>query len=1716
MDTPGSDIPSGSTGISTSDTSTATSPKPHIPSVSPDELSSNNHTTSIIENNDSASDVSMSADSDDDDEDEDTLDSPVIQLNSNTQVPEQVNGAILQSPQPETSRKRKYSESREDDPNGHINNTKVLREMHKRLKPDETQDQWRSDGHLYLNRSVLPAELWHHIFTFTPPKTLGNLLQVNKSFNTYLDPSSDSSIVPLSKSSVQVLKPEAIWQASRRHFKPLMPVPLVGQTELDMWRLACSTSCQFCSKKNTSIISAQSDQWHLGPGENGVIPVWSFSVRSCGHCLLQHAVKEIDLLLSSSVPSLVMPALPFVFLTNELHVIPATALQQGQPPPNTQITKYYFKKHIDAIKDEFESVKAMGSATIEEWLKGLEDRGKQRRNDAARWERWEASGGVIRMKTLEKHEHPKQIPAAVSPNTNLAPAQGQPILTNGFSTLSNHTPVTHPLPQVPKSLPAIHTSFRKFFLLLIMQIIPPIETDYMAIAASNPPPRYDSPSQSMYSAYTPRSNQQPRAERTKEEVADLKAARRTEIERRCLSLNPPLTANVLAHMSSFQAAIQIIQPLNDGAWEVLKPRLLSQREEAEQRENDRITQSRVVQEHSEERRFQDVQVKPEYKDAIDREWDDIQAPLRARIGGYADETIRDGWNDGNKVTKESISKFAADVLIYVRKRFYAEVAKDDAAVRATGREPSSDPPMGPYTRKLTLENMKWLFDTKIKPHTEQYSKELFLCNACENNFKYYGFEGVIQHFAAKHTSSLSVGSVVVHWKSEWPEYPPFCPDPNAAVKNAYYSAVPSASTPYPNSSILPNYGYGGYQQPVSAAPNSNVYQDPYYGHSQYGGQYAAPNPGPYVPQQSYQDPNQGYSQYSAPPTSAMTPGYSDSNQNYSQSGFGGSYPPSTQPGYMSLPLHQTYPTSIPDSNVQQSSYAPQGAQYPTSYNLPVVYPNGNYSQISTTVPQQAQSQASPPPQQTEEYKAQLRDLGRDAKAIWNSMNGVKEVPGSVKVYTIIFHILKKFRSKFQRDPPLSMVVDGLSNNKDMRPVRNINGLLCRACVLGMAGSVTSSKPDKKHFSFPQLTIHFRTIHEEGVPSNLIGHFPDWTKDMVELPDQAKMSLVSSAPGMDEQKLAIFSEALPEIVAVPPLRKDTTNQRTSSWQPKVEVLDQETLPWQQIPHANQVKTDSLAPSQDNHGKYYGTVAKSRTPDTEPVSATYNSNSYDPRHPRGTGEREASRNPTSLDASSRHDQDHEMFHNKNVDHRRPIKHASPSVSYAKPEDYSHQAVREEATGYSDRNVRYREANEAEHRPRYERTIRTYDDLTTPVQEYAAANSQSYKLNRREKPPSVISAVSKDPPETQYIPLEDATSQQNRIFEVVAQISQQAQQARGKQTAIREEVAETGTEDSELRREVIGQTNRNLPSDEATNDAERFLNNFQSDKRSEVVSQRVEQSGRRREDIIEPKWEAEQRAESMRQRRPLSSESQQRLREFYNDNLAASGRPTYVAEDQGTYNGYYVQERPPQARQIRAYATEDRYVDPISGQGFARERSPETMDRRYASNVIYHDERQGSHGAHRTPGRYARYESVRLDNDRARSRSPVYVKVGAQSGQYAERSPGAHLSHQEPIYRTRTPKEEIIYERAPRQEYYRVYADDPRPRQAYEYVQYDAQGPYVIHRPVRREAVYTAYEDESRQPLQETRAAIARTDPAYYEEYDPRHPEPPPVTAAREVRY
>lgn len=547
-----------------------------------------------------------------------------------------------------------------------------------------------------------------------------------------------------------------------------------------------------------------------------------------------------------------------------------------------------------------------------------------------------------------------------------------------------------------------------------------------------------------------------------EEISQLRAKRRTEIERRALLLDPPLPANVLSHMSSFQAALQIFRPLDDNAWELLKPRLLAQRETAEQRAKEIATDAQALQAGSKSTtsKVENEGDAAQPKQVTDEDWNEIQGPVRARISAYADEIIRDGWNEGEKVTKKTSPQFAVESLLYVRKRFYAEVAKDAAAAIAAGKSPVTDPPEGPWTQKLTLENMKWVFDMKIKQYTDRFRKEVFLCNGCEGNYKFYGFESVIQHYAAKHTTALSVGTMVVHWRAEWPETPIFHYDPKQAgpPKVAKGKGKGKALQPPLNTTQAPYTGHGYGPQPLGVYPPP----DAYYGYSAQT---------PYLDPMAY-----------AP---AMVPNGSHG---------GGYAPPQVfAPDGNGLPyLHGLQPSS---NNLyygeQAHAYDANGHDY--GYGQKPFQDNG-------------------PAIKSQQYRSQLQRMAGIARATWQKLKNIKGLPAVVQTCVTIHHVAKTFQEEFSEAAPLAMFIDGLSNVKEMRPVRKVNQLACKACVASRGEG-----PVGTTYSLPQLVNHFNAVHFEGAQRQNQAPL-DWRVDMILLPD---MSVLSSLPKILENNKTAF-------------------------------------------------------------------------------------------------------------------------------------------------------------------------------------------------------------------------------------------------------------------------------------------------------------------------------------------------------------------------------------------------------------------------------------------------------------------------------------------------------------------------------------------------------------------------------------------------------------------
>lgn len=297
-------------------------------------------------------------------------------------------------------------------------------------------------------------------------------------------------------------------------------------------------------------------------------------------------------------------------------------------------------------------------------------------------------------------------------------------------------------------------------------------------------------------------------------------------------------------MDSYQAALQIPTPMDDRQWETLLPRLLVQREVAELIEHQRTQQLAALQAAIPSTSTDEMFLKPA-KEVYDRDYEQAQEPLRKRLGEYADEIINGQWHGGQGLDRDTAPSFAIQILLHVRKRYledqqagslpvYDENSRSETSKQGT-------PPMDPF---LSLDNMKWVFDNKVRVLTDQYRRDLFICSGCveERKPKWFAFEGLIQHYGAKHTVAFSKGNIVVHWQTaEWPEEPPFNTNPAPWIRtdrkvsdyktHARARHTPQHSAPHdgpfvpPSPSILlsENPLFASHQPSNGHFPNSPVY-----------------------------------------------------------------------------------------------------------------------------------------------------------------------------------------------------------------------------------------------------------------------------------------------------------------------------------------------------------------------------------------------------------------------------------------------------------------------------------------------------------------------------------------------------------------------------------------------------------------------------------------------------------------------------------------------------------------------------------------------------------------------------------------------------------------------------------------------------------------------------------------------------------------------------
>ncbi|KAF2681890.1 hypothetical protein K458DRAFT_391402 [Lentithecium fluviatile CBS 122367] len=911
----------------------------------------------------------------------------------------------------------------------------------------------------------LPAAVWQHVFLSCSLHDLGRLLQVNRAFHSYLTDVRNVSLRDPDSGSLRLLKSESLWASARNALPVKPPKPLPGFSELQMWQLAWAKRCQFCQKESS--FTPGEKIWQKGPGANGVRAVWPFGVKSCGPCLLNRRKTDVSLLFSNA--SALRPALPFAFITNDHNYIPAYTLQAATTPASVEIAKYYYKEHVDAITEELNDARSLGTAAAEEWSKGLEARGNERMKAAELWDRWE-----IKYQWWSDHNEAKRAPSA-APSTT--PSTNQ----DSCRSPMHHTPspIIHaPVPASKYSLFAVTAGEDGALQRLNHKPSVPSLTATAAVPSYMQPRPPTIPQQ-----YTPQPTpggtlQSSRGERNLHDANEAKANRKADIERRCQHMEPPIPPNVLRHMDSFRAALQISQPMTDYAWSVLQPRLLAQLPAAQQAEADHVSRLAALP-RTADRRHTDVNSK-EAKEVLDREWEELQRPVRDRLSSIADDFINQDWARGTAVTHDNSPKFAADLLLYVRRVFYAESAKKE-------NPPDHDQSDKPT---LVLENMKWVYDNKVKPLTEQYRKDLFLCygTGCESNFRFYGFEGVIQHFGAKHTNAFSVGNVIVAWReAEWPEETPFHPDP-ISVKHAYHAPPSTAS-----------HGYGAYYSGYSRAGTSTPHVQSHLpqaspGPYHYGGHYN----GPFAPPQM---------------ASAATPGYD----------YGQSYGAPTDP--------------YPYQSAATSRYGAQtGNGYLTSPVMPtpaIVPPPPGPSQAQGIADTSHQSDEAN--HRTGLYGKQVSTVMELTQDIWKQTSGIKDLPNSLRIYVLLQRIISKFHVEFNHEPNLNHIIDAFSNQELPRALKDAPGLSCKACQDDPSSSV-SRQEERRTYIALDLLYHFQS-HHSGVPtSGYRNGYPanslDWKEDMIELPSDRFISGLIHAPGMDDDKLHMVATVFPRLFPTP--------------------------------------------------------------------------------------------------------------------------------------------------------------------------------------------------------------------------------------------------------------------------------------------------------------------------------------------------------------------------------------------------------------------------------------------------------------------------------------------------------------------------------------------------------------------------------------------------------
>lgn len=614
--------------------------------------------------------------------------------------------------------------------------------------------------------------------------------------------------------------------------------------------------------------------------------------------------------------------------------------------------------------------------------------------------------------------------------------------------------------------------------------------------------------------------------RNQKDVQEGKAAREAGIVSRCQNLLPPIRPEVLPYMAGFTTSMRESHALRDDEWQALRPQLVQELPDAEKRYievHGDLTSSRP----SEEPRS----AKDTSKDPDNQGWEDSQSAIRSHLASYAQQDIAQLWQSGAAVNQHNVADFASQVLRKTRDRWQSN---HETHGSVQDHEPRGSKDYAVSAGPLTLDALKWVYNDQIKPIAEKFTKELFLCNGC-NDPRMFTLEGCIQHYSSRHTNEMSHGKSGISWQTAlWQQKSPFAADPSQKLVQR---KADSSNT----NQNLPTRGgrpqYGGHE--MTDASNSHTRQfttpqQPIHQSTPYG-----PPPPPQMPHYQNQygmHPSQYYAMVPspAPPTPFSNGGWSRP---------GSAHPGSTHTWYPPPPPPP--PPLVYSPPVHDGRYPPpspmQGPPYPYGAPAPVAMQHGYMPVMHPPV----QPPVQPP--QPGLYEIQLNWLAPVLLDVYSSLSSLRNMIPSVSIFCAIQRSASLFSSEFRNELNFELFTRCVMTHPSLHQLKNAVNLGCKACR-------DAEEADRKQgasfriYPFHELLSHFRNVHYDRnrIPEAML---PDWKTELLELPTQNILRPLMNDSAPDDQQRIILHESLRGLldshVGDDPMQYDPQHPQISS-------------------------------------------------------------------------------------------------------------------------------------------------------------------------------------------------------------------------------------------------------------------------------------------------------------------------------------------------------------------------------------------------------------------------------------------------------------------------------------------------------------------------------------------------------------------------------------------